>query len=71
MATPMAYGRSQAKDWNQASAATYATAVATSDPFKPLHQARDWTHTSKETPATAVRFLTYCSMAGTLFADFL
>ena len=33
--------------------------------FNPLHPARDQTHTSAVTWAAAVRFLTYCTTAGT------
>ena len=58
MATPMAYGSSQARDWIQDTAATYTAAVATLDPFPPLCLARDLTLTSAVTQATAVRFLT-------------
>lgn len=35
MATPMAYGRPQARDWIRASAAAYATGAATWDPLTP------------------------------------
>ena len=33
MAAPVAYGRSLARDWIQATATTYATSVATLDPL--------------------------------------
>ena len=55
MATLMAYGSFQAKNWSQAKAATCAGS------FNSLHQARDQTQTSAETWAAAVRFLTYCA----------
>ena len=41
MAIPAAYGSSQARDHIQATAATYATAVAMLCILNPLHQARD------------------------------
>ena len=44
MAPPVAYGSSQASDWIQAAAATYATAVVMLDPLTYLCQAGTWTH---------------------------
>ena len=35
MAAPTTYGSSQARDWNEASAVTYATAAAMQDPLTP------------------------------------
>ena len=71
MAAVMAHGSSQARDWVWAiaatctTAATYAAAAATMDPFNLLHPARDQTHISAVTQATAVGFLTHCTMVGT------
>ena len=62
MATPVAYGRSQARDWIQAIVATYAAAAATPDP---LRQAQEQTHASVATSPAVVRFLTPCITAGT------
>ena len=64
MATPMAYRSSQARDWIQAITVTYASAVATLDPFNPLHWAGGQTCTSPVTQAIAVRFLTHRTMVG-------
>ena len=66
MAAPTAYGSSQSRDWIQAVAVSYATAVATDGSFNLLHQAGGQTHTSAVTQTTAVRFLTYCATVGTL-----
>ena len=59
MATSMAYGGSQARDWIPATAAMYAAAVAKADSFNPLHQAGDQTCTSAATWNAAVRCLTH------------
>ena len=47
MAALSAYGSSQARDWIQAAAATYTTAVAMPNPFNPLSQAGDPSHHSQ------------------------
>ena len=47
-----------ARDWIQATAATYTTAAAMLDPLTR-------THTSTATRVAAVRFLTHCGMVGT------
>ena len=62
MATLLASGSSQARDWIQAAAVTYASAAQS---FNPLHWARDWTCTSTVTQAAAVKFLTHCTTVGT------
>ena len=53
IATFKAYGISQARDWIQATAATYAIAVAASGTLTRCAQARDQTCTSVATRATA------------------
>ena len=63
MATPLAYGGSQARDWTQAAAAIYATAVALPDPLT-QGPAKDWTHTSTVIQAAAGGFLTHCATVG-------
>ena len=55
MAVHTACGSSQARDWIQATAAT----------FNPLHWAQYQTWVSIATWGTAVRFLTHCTTAGT------
>ena len=59
MATPTAYGSSQARNWIQDIAVTYVRS------FNPLPQARNQTHAFTETQATALRFLTHCTTVGT------
>ena len=58
MATPAAYGSSQARDWIWAAAATYTGS------FNPLCWARDQTHTFAVTRDAAVGFLTQWATAG-------
>ena len=56
MATAMACGSSQAKDWIQSIASTYT--------FNHRTGPRDQTCTSPVTWATAVGFLTHCARVG-------
>ena len=65
IAASEAYGNSWARDWIQATGENFMVAVATLDPFNPLHQARDWTYTSAETQTAVVRFLTPYTMIET------
>ena len=65
MATPKAYGSSQAKDWIWGATATHAKAVAMLDPFNPSCWARDWTYTAAATQAAAVWVLTHGATVGT------
>ena len=57
MATPMAYGNSQARNWIWTAAATY---TAMQNPFNPLLWA-----SIAATWSTTVRFLNHCAIAGT------
>ena len=59
MAAPTAHGSSWDRHW------IWAAAVATPDPFNPLHWAGAQTHTSSATWACAVGFLTHCTTEGT------
>ena len=68
MAAPTAYGRPQARDQIQATAAIYATDAATLDSFNPLRWAKDWTCTSAVT--LAVGFLTHYTIVGTSWVIF-
>ena len=55
MATPVACGSSQARDWIRASAA------ATHNPLIHCTRAGEWILASAESRAAAVRFLTFCA----------
>ena len=62
LAKPTAYGN----DWIQATAGTYAIAVATPDPLTHWARlARDWTHASTATQAATVGSLSHCTTVGT------
>ena len=71
MAALVAYGSFQARDRIQVAAATYTApitytaAVATPDPFNPLHPAGHWICTSAGRQAIAGGFLTHCAIVET------
>ena len=65
MATPLACGRSWARDWIRATAVTYCWSCGSTRSFNPLHQAGDWTRTSAAILITAVKFFIHCATAGT------
>ena len=72
MATPVAYGSSQARTESgiQATAADQCRGCGNTRSFNPLWEDGDQIHTSAATWAAAVKFLTHCTTGIPAFKEF-